>query len=800
MRKLCIILILLTLGIVGASSDAAAQFDRDLDPVIVLGSECGDFLTLATANIRVFVYSSETDAWSPIPFQVDDFYLKDGETEKDIEWQGNGMLDALDEIVFMAKDLGDQAVGEFNWPDDVDAQNHSRYEVVATDTAAGESRYAYIYYSNTLAQSDSSYVTYQPDRVLGVTYGIGHDTDDANGLPDSLAIVGNDIDILDGWRVRAHIDKIVVNADLGFGVVPFTGTDIYFSESMDDDIKLTYGFITVTVHAKAFHEKDSLKIKSGPVRVLREHTLAIRFETTGLIDTSRIPILTMYYDKSVEFKPAFSFDLGDDVKELKSDYISFSSGFNQNSTNVKFYGDGFFIPGGTTQDSLIDRNPENQIFKKDLSDADWPGKHWFGFSGQGASFINNATFLTLVELNGVRIAPNRTPALYYFDYKSDENDPNGVYGVSGLRIYDWSSDYSTTFDIDARFRKLYLAQNSARSEMQALFDRYSNPMSLESLKQGYPDIIPPARIADLHIADRSDTSATISWTAVGDDSMSNGPARYYVIRYSTVAPEIPDGNDWTWWGAATTQTVSNPPAPADPGVTEMLEVGGLDEATTYYFRINVVDDAGNASGLSNTASGNTTPVELASFTATVTNARQVLLKWTTASETNNLGFSVERKFAEIDKWAEVGFVKGAGTTAEEQRYTFIDAPDRTGQWSYRLKQVDADGSFEYSDPINVTIAAPQVFALQQNYPNPFNPTTTISFQVPEKAKGEMILIIYDMLGRKVRTLVNEPVKSGYYDFKWDGYDDNGVMTASGVYLYRLRAGEFTATKKMVKMH
>ncbi len=798
MRKLGIILILLTLGIVGASSDAEAQFDRELDPVIVLGSECGDFLTLSTANIRVYVYTSETETWAPIPFQVDDFHLKDGETEKDVEWEGNGLLDAVDEIVFMAKDLGDQAVGEFNWPDDVEAQNHSRYEIVITDTAAGESRYAYIYYSSALALNDTSYVAYQPDRVLGTTYGIGHDTDDANGLPDSLAIVGNDVDILDGWRVRAHIDKIVVEADLGFGVVPFTGTDIYFSESMDDDIKLTYGFITVTVHARAFHEIDSLKIKAGAVRVLREHTLAIQFETTGLIDTSRIPVLTAYYDKSVEFKPAFSFDLGDDVKELQSDYISFSSGFNQNSMSVKFYGPGFVRPGGASQDSLIDRNPENQIYKKELSDADWPGKHWFGFSGQEASFINNATFFTIAELNGVRIAPDRTPAFYYYDYKNDEHDPNGVYGISGLRIYDWSSDYSTTFNIDARFRKFYLAQNSTRSEMQALFDEYSIPLQIESLKHSYPDIIPPARIVDLHIVDRSDTSATISWTAVGDDSMSNGPASYYVIRYSAVEPTNPDGNDWQWWEIAT--TVSNAPAPADPGVTEVLEVTGLDEGTIYYFRINVVDDAGNASGLSNTASGSTTPVELAGFTAFVTNARQVLLKWTTASETNNLGFAVERKFSESDNWSEVGFVKGAGTTAEEQSYSFIDAPDQAGQWFYRLKQVDADGSFEYSDPVNVAIAAPQVFALQQNYPNPFNPTTTISFQIPENAKGEMVLIIYDMMGRKVRTLVNEPVKTGYYDFKWDGYDDNGVLTASGVYLYRLKAGEFTAIRKMVKMH
>ena len=801
MRKLGLILYLLVFGIIGASSIAEAQFDREFDPIIVLGSECGDLLGLESANIRVYIFTSTSGIWTPIPFQLDDFIVdSNADNGKRIDWTGNNLVDGVDEIVFMAKDLGDRAVGVSIWPDDLVSKNYARYEISISDPVSAENRYAYIFYSNTLVVSNDSYISYENDTVTGTSYVIGHDTDDAGGLPDFLSITGNDVDILDGWRIRALIDKIVIKADFGLGELDFTAEDVYFSENMNSSFDLRSGFLTVTVNASAFHEAKALKFKTGPIRVIREHILAVRFWTTGIDDTSRIPIRTVYYDKSAEFAPAFSLDLGEDVKTLESDFISFSSGFNLNSSQVKFYGDGFLKPGDATQDSLIDGAPPNQIFKRDLAESDWPGKHWFGFTGQPLSFINNASFVTIANLNGARIAPDRIPALFYYDYKNDERDPNGVYGISGLRIYDWDKTPSTpAFEIDASFRKFYLAKNSTRSEMQALFDQYSIPLQLESLKQNSPDETAPAPIADLRISGRTDTSAQLSWTAVGDDGMINGPAKYYVIRYSTVAPANPDGNDWTWWGAATTKTVPNAPTPAEPGVTEVFDVTGLEEANVYYFRINVVDDATNQSGLSNTASGSTTPVELVSFEALVLQSRNVLLKWATASETNNLGFSIERTFAETNAWREIGFIKGAGTTSQDQRYTYQDTPENIGDWAYRLKQIDANGSFEYSDPVNVSIASPQEFALGQNYPNPFNPGTVISFQIPENVSGESMLVIYDMLGRKVRTLVSENMISGYYDITWDGENDNGLPAASGIYIYYLRAGEFTAARKMVKM-
>lgn len=778
-----------------------AEFDRDLDVITVYGSDCTDFLFEPIDHIRVYAYNAAADEWSPIPFQVDEFRIRPGTVDEvQIDWAGNDTLTSEDEIVFMAKDMGDVAPDLETWPDDDMSKDYQRYEVIVTDEDAGENAYAYIYYSATLARNETPYVTYKNDRVYGESYGVAHHSEVASGLPDSLSIAGNDVDILDSWRIRARIDEIVVEADLGSGKLPFTGKDIYFSEDMDTSFRLSYGFITVTVNARAFHEEDSLKTKVGNIRVLREHTLAVEFITTGLEDTSRIPILTTYYGNFIEFKPSFTLDLGEDVKELESDFVSFSQGFNDSSMQVRFHGPDYLNSQGE-EDLVIDRNPENVIFKDELFEADWPGKHWFGFSGQATSKINNASFLTIAELKGDRIAPGRAPALYYYDFKNDDDEKNPVYGVAGLRVYDWDkTDSQKTFEIDARYRNFYFTKNQTRSALQSLFEKYSKALTVSPVGQKFPDTIRPGRIVDLRVISRTDTTATLAWTAPGDDGYEGGPASYYVVRQSTVAPENLDGDDWDWWSAeTTTASEGDKPKPAEPGVEQTMLVTGLEEAVIYYFRINVADDAGNASGLSNTASMSTTPVELATFTAEVQQKRDVVLRWTTVSETNNLGFRVERRFSEQEVWQDVGFVQGAGTTNEPQQYSFADQPSLAGEWLYRLKQLDTDGASEYSDAVSVIVGIPQEFALSQNYPNPFNPTTTISFAVPDDVQGQMTLVIYDMLGRQVRTLMNREAAPGYYDLKWDGRDDAGMQTGSGVYFYQLRAGDLSSTQKMLKL-
>jgi hypothetical protein len=184
------------------------------------------------------------------------------------------------------------------------------------------------------------------------------------------------------------------------------------------------------------------------------------------------------------------------------------------------------------------------------------------------------------------------------------------------------------------------------------------------------------------------------------------------------------------------------------------------------------------------------PVELTSFTAAL-NGNDIDLQWQTATETNNSGFEILR-FDQNDNygWEKISFVPGHGTTTASKNYSFTDENVLLGIYSYRLKQIDLDGSFSYSEIIEVEVTAPLVFSLEQNYPNPFNPTTNIKFQIADF--GSVSLKIYDVLGNLVAQLVNEEKEAGTYNYNWDASN-----LTSGIYFYILQAGDFIKTKKMI---
>jgi len=184
------------------------------------------------------------------------------------------------------------------------------------------------------------------------------------------------------------------------------------------------------------------------------------------------------------------------------------------------------------------------------------------------------------------------------------------------------------------------------------------------------------------------------------------------------------------------------------------------------------------------------PIELISFTAT-SDGKEVILNWSTATETNNSGFSIERKSANSE-YSEIGFVPGFGTTTEPKSYSYTDTEVSSGKYTYRLKQIDFDGTFEYSPEVEVEVSAPLKFSLEQNYPNPFNPSTVISYQLP--IGGNVTIKVYDILGNEVATLVYEYKPAGRYEVEF-----NPSSLPSGVYFYQLRAGDFVQTKKMVLM-
>lgn len=182
------------------------------------------------------------------------------------------------------------------------------------------------------------------------------------------------------------------------------------------------------------------------------------------------------------------------------------------------------------------------------------------------------------------------------------------------------------------------------------------------------------------------------------------------------------------------------------------------------------------------------PVELISFSATTDN-KNVNLNWSTATEINNSGFEIERRYDKTD-WLEIGFVPGHGTTTEKQNYSYIDQNVNAGIYSYRLKQVDFDGTFEYSNEILVNVTASLEFTLDQNFPNPFNPNTLIKYSIPKSS--QVSLKIFNTLGQEMETLVNEEKQVGTYEVNW-----NASNLQSGVYFYRLQAGDFIQTKKMI---
>ncbi len=184
------------------------------------------------------------------------------------------------------------------------------------------------------------------------------------------------------------------------------------------------------------------------------------------------------------------------------------------------------------------------------------------------------------------------------------------------------------------------------------------------------------------------------------------------------------------------------------------------------------------------------PVELSSFTATaLTNS--VELNWITSTETNNSGFEIQRKTLDGNsEWAKIGFVEGNGTSTEMNTYSFIDKNPSRGINLYRLKQIDYDGSYKIFNSVAVNFNQPFEFSLHQNYPNPFNPTTVISWQLP--VGSHQTLKVFDILGNEVVTLVDEFREAGSYKVEF-----NASALPSGVYYYKLSAGNFSDVKKMM---
>jgi hypothetical protein len=182
------------------------------------------------------------------------------------------------------------------------------------------------------------------------------------------------------------------------------------------------------------------------------------------------------------------------------------------------------------------------------------------------------------------------------------------------------------------------------------------------------------------------------------------------------------------------------------------------------------------------------PVELIRFTA-FADGNIVILKWHTATEVKNYGFDIERSI-DNNKWQKLGFIEGHGNSNSPRSYSFTDKKPIDGcKFQYRLRQIDTDGKYKYSDIVEVEII-PGEFELYQNYPNPFNSSTVIRYSLPHPSNVEILVL--NTIGEVIKRKVIANQEAGNYELVFTGNN-----LASGTYFFRLQAGNYVETKKML---
>jgi len=237
-----------------------------------------------------------------------------------------------------------------------------------------------------------------------------------------------------------------------------------------------------------------------------------------------------------------------------------------------------------------------------------------------------------------------------------------------------------------------------------------------------------------------------------------------IVYLSTYIADSLGISDYTGWDFPYGQSIS-----ADGKLIAMTAYTPLGEPRALLLRVN-----------------EPVPVELISFSASANNS-VINLNWSTATELNNSGFEIQRKNENSD-WKSISFINGFGTTTTQNNYNYTDQNPFVGNNIYRLKQIDFDGTFEFSDEVNIELVLSE-YVLAQNYPNPFNPTTTINFNIPKE--DFVNVTIFNSLGEKVATLLDGVMSAGSHSLTFDA---NGF--ASGLYILKMTSGSYSNTIKM----
>jgi subtilisin family serine protease len=435
------------------------------------------------------------------------------------------------------------------------------------------------------------------------------------------------------------------------------------------------------------------------------------------------------------------------------------------------------------------------------------------FSSRGPRIDGAGPQLPFISAGGSMVNSCRDNDVYPFPpeslstqwYYTIDNDYLNMDGCPGPADYYSMHGTSMACPIAAGAAALLLQHNPLLTPSQVKAILSDNAMS-DSYTGGVPnntwghgkidvfiDLTAPSRIGDLAITSVDWNKVALGWTAPGDDGTS-GTADQYDVRYSTSPPAKADTA--AWWAGATQAT--GEPAPQAYGNSESMEVTGLTPNTPYYFAIKALDEHYNAGDISDIVMDVTLAVTLSSFEATPV-PEGILVEWVAESERHNRGYHLSRSLSEEGPFDFLVYLAGAGNSSASRSYQFVDeeVTDGVTYW-YLLESEDVSGQRSSFGPIQVTaerVPLPKEFALSQNYPNPFNPITRIKYQLAGDVPVR--LLIYNVRGQQVVALVDRHQSAGYYQVEWRGTDGNGRELASGVYFYRLQAGEHVFIKKMV---
>ncbi len=283
------------------------------------------------------------------------------------------------------------------------------------------------------------------------------------------------------------------------------------------------------------------------------------------------------------------------------------------------------------------------------------------------------------------------------------------------------------------------------------------------------------------------TNIQLFYTVYPSGRIQNGNPDGICLDYQgTPILFISYGGSFTATNGVANGLISNDIGITEPSNAPLESSLGLTGSGTTYSQMTwAYYPASSTTGDPN--GGQELPVELTSFSATKI-GKDIKLTWNTSTEINNFGFEIERSVFK-GEWNKIGFVNGNGNSNSPKNYSFVDDKTSTGRYSYRLKQIDNDGQFEYSKIIEIDVSGVKGYELTQNYPNPFNPTTTIQYILPQT--GMVRLTLYNVLGEEIRTLVNEIKDAGTHTLNINADNLN-----SGIYIYRIESGSFVQSRKM----